>query len=96
MATSRTKVDRKEDGVARKEREVEYGAREYVSAYNLVSHSRVQALGQVAIDGTAAPAGSGPFRCRIASQKTDHSAGTKTSASQTPASRPLHPSLSAS
>lgn len=36
----------------RSQKGAEYGAWEYVSAYNLVSHSRAQALGQVAIDGT--------------------------------------------
>jgi len=45
---------------SRERRELEYGTREYVSAYNLVSHSRIQALGQVAIDGTAASRGKWP------------------------------------
>lgn len=76
-------------------------AREYVSAYNLVSHSRAQALGQVAIDGTGSrgkwPVPSpGPPDSLVEDRPL---CWDRTSAPQTltvPAGQPLHPSLSSS
>lgn len=80
---------------------VEYGAREYVSAYNLVSHSRAQALGQVAIDGTGShgkwPAPSPGLPDSLVEDRP--LCRDRTSASQTltvPTGRLLHPSLSGS
>lgn len=73
----------------------------YVSAYNPVSHSRAQALGQVAIDGTSSlgkwPVPSpGPPDSLVEDRPLCRD---RTSASQTlavPAGQPLHPSLSGS
>lgn len=73
----------------------------YVSAYNPVSHSRAQALGQVAIDGTSSlgkwPVPSpGPPDSLVEDRPLCRD---RTSASQTlavPTGQPLHPSLSGS
>jgi len=75
--------------------------REYVSAYNLVSHSRAEALGQVAIDGTGSHGkwpvlSPGPPDSLVEDRPL---CWDWTSASQTLAvlaDQPFHPSLSSS